>query len=82
MSFYVLKLKLQSSSIYLKLFIECLLWLLGAAYAVVKKRDLTSGGGWCVWVGGINYSNNCTVSIAMNIMGERLKEKPENRHLL
>lgn len=45
MSFHVLKLKLQSPSIYLRLFIECLLWLLGAAYAVVKKRHLTSGWG-------------------------------------
>jgi len=65
----------------LKPFIECLLWLLGAAYAMVKKRDLTSGWGVCVW-GGINYSNNCMVSIAMNIMGEMLKEKPENRRPL
>lgn len=48
MSFYVLKLKLQSPSIYLKLFIECFLSLLGAAHAVVKKRDLTSSGG-IVW---------------------------------
>lgn len=43
MLFYVLKLKLQSSTIYLKLFIAYFLWLLGTSYPVVKKINPTSG---------------------------------------
>lgn len=62
MSFYVLRLKkMQILFIYLKIFVECLLWLWGTSYPEVKIIDLISSRGKIK----INYSNNHIVKRAI-----------------